>query len=228
MFAVIKTGGKQYKVSKGQVLVLEKLGCHKGTKVQFNEVLLLGGENNIVGAPVINDAGVQAEVLDQIRGPKVVSFVKRRRKSSSKRKKGHRQSLTVVKITDILASGAQKSGLDEAKGAGGSSEDFGNFSEPTVRKTTLSKKSAAKAEPVKKDTTKAEPVKKATTKAEPVKKATTKAEPVKKASAKAEPAKKGVAKAEPAKKDVAKAEPAKKDVAKAKLTKKASAKAKKD
>ena len=66
MFAVIKTGGKQYKVSKGQVLVLEKLACHKGKKVQFNEVLLLGGENNIVGAPVINDAGVQAEVIDQI------------------------------------------------------------------------------------------------------------------------------------------------------------------
>ena len=79
-----------------------------------------------------------------------MSFVKRRRKSSSKRKKGHRQSLTVVKITDILASGAQKSGIDEAKGAGGFSEDFGNFSNPTLKKTTLRKKSASKAEPVKK------------------------------------------------------------------------------
>ena len=185
MFAVIKTGGKQYKVSKGQILVLEKLACHKGKKVQFNEVLLLGGEDNIVGAPVINDAGVQAEVIDQIRGPKVVSFVKRRRKSSSKRKKGHRQSLTVVKITDILASGAQKSGIDEAKGAGGSSEDFGNLSKPTVRKTTLIKKAAVKAEPAKKAAVKAEPAKKAAVKAEPAKKAAVKAEPAKKAAAKA-------------------------------------------
>ena len=128
MFAVIKTGGKQYKVAKGQLLVLEKLAAYPGKKVQFNEVLLIGGEKTVVGNPKVKDAGVQAEVVDQIRGKKTISFVKRRRKSSSQRKKGHRQSLTVVKITDILASGAEKSGVEQANGAGGSTEDFGNFS----------------------------------------------------------------------------------------------------
>ncbi len=128
MFAVIKTGGKQYKVAKGQVLILEKLAALPGKKVQFNDVLLLGGEKTVLGTPRIKDAGVQAEVMDQIRGDKTISFVKRRRKSSSQRKKGHRQSLTVVKITDILASGAEKSGVEQANGAGGSSVDYGNFS----------------------------------------------------------------------------------------------------
>ena len=70
MFAVIKTGGKQYKVSKGQVLRLEKLASFPGKKVQFNEVLLVSGDKMVVGTPFVKDAGVQAEVIDQIRGPK--------------------------------------------------------------------------------------------------------------------------------------------------------------
>ena len=79
---------------------------------------MLGGDNTVVGAPLVADAGVQAEVIDQIKGDKVIKFVKRRRKHSSKRTVGHRQKLTLVKITDILASGADKSGVKAAIGAG--------------------------------------------------------------------------------------------------------------
>ena len=116
MFAVLKTGGKQYKVAAGDVLKLEKLQGEAGETVQFNEVLMLGGDTVTVGAPMVADAAVQAEILEQAKGPKVINYVKRRRKHSSQRKKGHRQQLTVVRITDILASGAGKSGVAAALG----------------------------------------------------------------------------------------------------------------
>ncbi len=118
MFAVLKTGGKQYKVQAGDMLRVERIAASAGETVQFNEVLMLGGDNPQVGAPMIEDAGVQAEVVDQIKGEKVIHFVKRRRKHSSKRTKGHRQKLTLVKITEILASGADKSGVAAAIGTG--------------------------------------------------------------------------------------------------------------
>ena len=118
MFAVLKTGGKQYKVQSGDILRVEKLAANAGETIQFNDVLMLGGDKVTVGAPFVADAGVQAEVVDQIKGEKTINFVKRRRKHSSKRTKGHRQKLTLVKITDILASGADKSGVAAAVGAG--------------------------------------------------------------------------------------------------------------
>ena len=118
MFAVLKTGGKQYKVQAGDFLRVERIAASAGETVQFNEVLMLGGDSPVVGAPMIEDAGVQAEVVDQIKGEKVIHFVKRRRKHSSKRTKGHRQKLTLVKITEILASGAGKSGVAAAIGTG--------------------------------------------------------------------------------------------------------------
>ena len=120
MFAVIKTGGKQYKVAKDDEITIEKLAAEAGDKVQFNEVLMLGAEGDAptVGAPLVQGAAVQAEVLDQTKGEKIIHFVKRRRNHSSARRKGHRQQLTVVKITDILASGADKSGVAAAVGAG--------------------------------------------------------------------------------------------------------------
>jgi large subunit ribosomal protein L21 len=118
MFAVLKTGGKQYKVQSGDVLRVEKLAANAGETIQFNDVLMLGGDTVTVGAPLVADAGVQAEVIDQIKGVKTINFVKRRRKHSSKRTKGHRQKLTLVRITDILASGADKSGVAAAVGAG--------------------------------------------------------------------------------------------------------------
>jgi large subunit ribosomal protein L21 len=119
MFAVVKTGGKQYKVAAGEVLKIEKIVGQAGEKVQFNEVLMLGGKKITVGTPTVQDAGVQAEIVEQGRGPKVINYVKRRRKHSSQRKKGHRQQMTIVRITDILANGADKSGVNAAlNGAG--------------------------------------------------------------------------------------------------------------
>jgi large subunit ribosomal protein L21 len=119
MFAVLKTGGKQYKVQSGDTLRVEKLAANAGDKVQFNEVLMIGGDAPVVGAPVVADAGVQAEVIEQIKGPKTINFVKRRRKHSSKRTKGHRQQLTLVRVTDILASGAAASGIMAAENGAG-------------------------------------------------------------------------------------------------------------
>jgi len=118
MFAVIKTGGKQYKVASGDMLRVERIAASAGETVQFNEVMMLGGDKPQVGAPLIEDAAVQAEVIDQIKDKKVINFVKRRRKHSSKRTKGHRQKLTLVKITDIMASGAGKSKVMAAVGTG--------------------------------------------------------------------------------------------------------------
>lgn len=115
MFAVLKTGGKQYKVQSGDVLRVEKLAAAAGETIQFNEILMVG---STIGAPFVEGAGVQAEVIDQIKGDKVIHFVKRRRKHSSKRTKGHRQQLTLVRVTDVLASGADKSGVKAAIGAG--------------------------------------------------------------------------------------------------------------
>lgn len=118
MFAVLKTGGKQYRVEAGDVLRIEKLAANAGETVQFNEILLVGGETPVVGAPLVADAGVQAEVIDTIKDKKVINYVKRRRKHSSQRTKGHRQQLTLVRITDILASGAAATGVKAAIGAG--------------------------------------------------------------------------------------------------------------
>lgn len=118
MFAVLKTGGKQYKVQAGDILRVEKLAADAGEKIQFNEVLMLGGDSTVVGAPLVDGAAVQADVIDQIKGEKLIKFVKRRRKHSSKRTVGHRQKLTLVRVTDILASGADKSGVKAAIGAG--------------------------------------------------------------------------------------------------------------
>ncbi len=114
MFAVIETGGKQYKVKKDDVITVEKLKASGGEKVQFNSVLLTGGENTQIGNPHVKGAGVQAIVLEQLKSKKVVSFVKRRRKSSSKTKKGHRQQLTLIKITEILNTGAENTNIAEA------------------------------------------------------------------------------------------------------------------
>ncbi|SHK40912.1 LSU ribosomal protein L21P [Shimia gijangensis] len=140
MFAVLKTGGKQYKVEAGDILRVEKLAADAGETVQFNEVLMLGGDKTVVGAPRVDGAAVQAEVIDQIKGEKVIKFVKRRRKHSSKRTVGHRQKLTLVKITDILASGADKSGVKAALGSAPA-----GTAAPAAKKAAP-KKAAAKAE----------------------------------------------------------------------------------
>jgi large subunit ribosomal protein L21 len=113
MFAVLKTGGKQYKVQAGDVLRVEKLDAVAGEKIQFNDILMVG---TTVGVPMVAGAAVQAEVIDQIKGEKTIHYVKRRRKHSSQRTKGHRQHLTLVRVTDVLATGADKSGVKAAIG----------------------------------------------------------------------------------------------------------------
>ena len=118
MFAVMKTGGKQYKVQSGDTLRVEKLAADAGETVQFNDILMLGGDSTVVGAPFVAGAAVQAEVVDQIKGDKVIHFTRRRRKHSSKRTKGHRQQLTMVRITEILSEGGDKTGVKAAMGAG--------------------------------------------------------------------------------------------------------------
>jgi large subunit ribosomal protein L21 len=113
MFAVLKTGGKQYKVQAGDVLRVEKLDAAAGDKIQFNDILMVG---TTIGLPMVKGAAVQAEVIDQIKGEKTIHYVKRRRKHSSQRTKGHRQHLTLVRVTEVLEKGADKSGVKAAVG----------------------------------------------------------------------------------------------------------------
>jgi large subunit ribosomal protein L21 len=107
MFAVIKTGGKQYRVAANDQITIEKLIGSAGETVAFEHVLMLTRDGvTTVGAPTVAGASVAAEIIEQGRGDKVISFKKRRRQNS-KRKRGHRQDLTVVRITDILTDGAK-------------------------------------------------------------------------------------------------------------------------
>jgi large subunit ribosomal protein L21 len=100
MYAVIKTGGKQYKVEEGDKLRVEKLEFAKGDEITFDQVLFIGGDEYILGKPVIEGATVKAKVVRQMRGPKVLIFKMKRRKGYHK-KQGHRQSLTEIAITGI-------------------------------------------------------------------------------------------------------------------------------
>lgn len=108
MFAVFKTGGKQYRVAAEDVLKIEKVKGEPGEIVEFGEVLVVGGESVTLGAPTVAGATIAAEVLDQARGPKVIAFKKRRRKNS-RRKVGHRQEFTLIRITEILTDGKKAS-----------------------------------------------------------------------------------------------------------------------
>src|SRR5437870_4945394 len=106
MFAVIRTGGKQYRVAAEDVLKVDKVKGDPGEIVQFGDVLVVGGDNVTLGVPTVAGACVAAEVIEQGRGPKVIAFKKRRRKNS-RRKRGHRQEFTLVRVTEILTDGAQ-------------------------------------------------------------------------------------------------------------------------
>jgi large subunit ribosomal protein L21 len=106
MFAVIKTGGRQYRVVPNDVLEIGKIGGDVGTIVQLGEVLVVGGDTPVLGTPTVAGASVAAEVLDHKRGPKVIAFKKRRRKNS-RRKRGYRDEITVLRITEILTDNAK-------------------------------------------------------------------------------------------------------------------------
>ncbi|HMK69932.1 MAG TPA: 50S ribosomal protein L21 [Xanthobacteraceae bacterium] len=108
MFAVFKTGGKQYRVAAEDVLKVDKVKGEPGEIVEFGEVLVVGGDSVMLGAPTVAGATVAAEVLDQGRGAKIIAFKKRRRKNS-RRKRGHRQEFTLLRITEILTDGKKPS-----------------------------------------------------------------------------------------------------------------------
>jgi large subunit ribosomal protein L21 len=106
MFAVIKTGGKQYRVAPEDIIRIDRVNGAPGEVVEFGEVLVLGGDTPLLGTPMIAGATVAGEVLQHSRGDKVIAFKKRRRKNS-RRKRGYRHEFSVVRITEILTDGAK-------------------------------------------------------------------------------------------------------------------------
>ncbi len=145
MFAVIKTGGRQYRVVPDDVLEIGKIAGDVGTIVQLGEVLVLGGDTPLLGTPTVAGASVAAEVLQHKRGPKVIAFKKRRRKNS-RRKRGYRDELTVLRITEILADNARPTigpRPKKEKVAPAASED-GDDEAPKAVKKQAAKKPAAK------------------------------------------------------------------------------------
>ena len=108
MYAVVKTGGKQYRVQKEDVVLVEKLSANDGDQLVLGDVLMVGdGKKVTLGTPLVNDAAVMAQVIRQTRGPKITMIYKRRRKNS-RRKQGHKQDLTLLKIIDIAETGGSK------------------------------------------------------------------------------------------------------------------------
>src|SRR6476661_8776574 len=149
MFAVIKTGGKQYNVAEDQLLKIERIDGKPGEIIQLGEVLVLGGDSPKLGTPTIAGASVAAEVVEQSRGEKVISFKKRRRKNS-RRRRGHRQEFTLIRISEILVDGAKptKGAKPKAekkpKAAAAEGAEEGEAKKPKA-KAAPKKKAAAKA-----------------------------------------------------------------------------------
>ena len=139
MYAVVKTGGKQYRVTKDDTILVEKLDADEGQTVTLSDVMLLGDDDKVtVGTPVVANASVEAQVVSQTRGPKIIIFRRKRRKNH-RRTQGHRQDLTLLKITDINTSGKKAA---PAKKAAAKAEK-----KPAAKKeAALAKKAAAKAE----------------------------------------------------------------------------------
>ena len=122
MYAVIKTGGKQYRVAADDVLKIEKVDGEVGEVISFGDVLMIGGESPTVGTPVVDGASVAAEVLEQGRARKVLVFKKKRRQNY-RRKKGHRQEQTTIRITDISVGGSSLASGAPASARGTGAED---------------------------------------------------------------------------------------------------------
>ena len=114
MFAVIRAGGKQYRVAAEDVIRIDRVNGEPGEVIEFGEVLLLGGDTPQIGAPTISGATVAGEVLQHTRGDKVIAFKKRRRKNS-RRKRGYRHEFSVIRITEILTDGAKPSKTPPAR-----------------------------------------------------------------------------------------------------------------
>ncbi|HCD63242.1 MAG: 50S ribosomal protein L21 [Candidatus Puniceispirillaceae bacterium] len=138
MYAVVKTGGKQYRVAKDDTILVEKLDAEEGQKVTLSDVMLLGeGDNVTVGTPVVANASVEAQVVSQTRGPKIIIFRRKRRKNH-RRTQGHRQDLTLLKITDINTS-AKKAAAPAKKAAAPKTAE----AEPAAEKKAAAKKAPA-------------------------------------------------------------------------------------
>ncbi|WP_375657087.1 50S ribosomal protein L21 [Bartonella sp. CM120XJJH] len=155
MFAVIKTGGKQYRIVANQVVKVEKVSGNAGDVVEFNDILMVGQEGNaVIGTPIVADALVTAEIIEQARGRKVIAFKKRRRQNS-KRTRGHRQEFTRLRVLEILMGGskpkkaAAKSIKEEATAP--KETKAAAVVEKTAEKKTASQKKASVASKSKKD-----------------------------------------------------------------------------
>ena len=176
MFAVVKTGGKQYRVQKDDIIKVEKLAGDAGSEILLEEVLMQGGEGKAtVGTPMISGAAVKAEILEQTRDKKIIVFKKKRRQNY-RRKKGHRQDLTVLRILDVAAKAGAKVKAAPAKSAAPKKEEAKTEAKPAA------KKAAPKAEA--KTEAKAPAKKKAAAKTTTAKKAPAKKAPAKKPAAK--------------------------------------------
>ena len=156
MFAVIKAGGKQYRVIEDQVLKVEGVQGEPGTIVQLGDVIMLGGDTPQIGSPMIEGASVAAEILDHVRGAKVIAFKKRRRKNS-RRKRGHRQDIVLIRISEILTEGAKptKGPKPKPEAKAKPSTEEGAEDKPKAKKKAT-KKPAAKAKPAAKEKAKSE------------------------------------------------------------------------
>jgi large subunit ribosomal protein L21 len=150
MFAVIKTGGRQFRVVPNDVLEIGKIAGEVGTIVQLGEVMVVGGDTPTLGFPFIAGATVAAEVLDHKRGPKVIAFKKRRRKNS-KRKRGYRDEITVIRVTEILTDGKAPSigprPKREKKVEAAPAEGDAPATEAPAKKAAAPKTAAKKAAP---------------------------------------------------------------------------------
>jgi len=144
MFAVIKAGGKQYKVAEDQVLKVEGVKGEPGTIVTLGDVIMLGGDTPTLGSPTIAGASVAAEIIEHGRGPKVIAFKKRRRKNS-RRKRGHRQDFVLIRISEILTEGAKPT-----KGPKPKPEAKAKTTETTAEDEGAEGKPAAKKRPARK------------------------------------------------------------------------------
>ena len=148
MYAVVKTGGKQYRVAKDDTILVEKLEADEGAQITLDEVMMLGdGENVTVGRPTVANASVEAQVVSQTRGPKILIFRRKRRKNH-RRLQGHRQDLTLLKITDISTSGKPAAKAASKKAPAAKKQAA---TKETAPKAAAAKKPAAKKAAAKKD-----------------------------------------------------------------------------
>ena len=175
MYAVIQTGGKQYRVAKDDVIKVEKLAGEAGATVELDQVLMLGnGADTTVGAPLVDGARVVATVLEQKRDAKIIVFKKKRRKNY-RRTRGHRQDLTVLRITDVLAAGAKAAKAKaetKTKADVKADEAAAREAKPAAKPKAAAKKAPAKkaAPKAKADAAEKAPKKKAAAKKPAVKK----------------------------------------------------------